>query len=59
VNVVRVDSATGNADACCMDDGPLVVVTIILVMNMLSVQLIRSEITKELTALTKNLKHYM
>jgi hypothetical protein len=42
-----------------MDDGPLVVVTIILVMNMLSVQLIRSEITKELTALTKNLKHYM
>jgi hypothetical protein len=57
--VERVDSAAGDADACCMDDDPLVVVTIILVMNTLPMLLIYLKITKEITALTKNLKHYM
>jgi hypothetical protein len=31
--VGRVDSAAGDTDACCMGNDPLVVVTIILMMN--------------------------
>jgi hypothetical protein len=59
VYAVRVDSVTGDADACCMGNDPLVVVTIILVMNTLSRLLFYSGIPKEITALTKILKHYM
>jgi hypothetical protein len=57
VNVVRVDSATG--DVCCMGNDPLVFVAIILVMNTPSMLLAYHVFSKELTALTKFLKHYM
>ena len=57
MNVVRADS--GDVDACCIGNDPLVFVTIILMMNTLSMLLANQVFSKELTALTKILKHYM
>jgi hypothetical protein len=56
-NVVRVDS--GDVDACCIGNDPLDFVAIILVINTLSMLLICPVFSKEITALTEILKHYM
>jgi hypothetical protein len=45
VNVVRADS--GDVDACCIGNNPLVFVTIILMMNTLSMLLAYQLFSKE------------